>query len=45
MDLVELIEIVGALLILAAYAAGQLHRLDPHSVTYLVLNITGRRPR
>ncbi|WP_163508461.1 CBU_0592 family membrane protein [Fodinicola acaciae] len=41
MTLVDIIEIVGSLLILAAFAATQARRLDPHSMTYLVLNVTG----
>jgi hypothetical protein len=41
MTLVDIIEIVGSLLILAAFAATQARRLDPHSVTYLVLNVAG----
>ena len=41
MHLIDLIEIVGALLILAAFAASQLRRLDAHSVPYLVLNVLG----
>jgi len=41
MDIVALIEIAGALLILAGFAASQLRRLDAHSTPYLLLNITG----
>jgi hypothetical protein len=41
MHTVDVIEIVGALLILAAFAASQLRRLDAHSVPYLVLNVIG----
>ncbi len=37
----DVVEIVGALLILAAFAAGQARRLDQHSPTYLVLNLVG----
>ncbi|MEV4629178.1 hypothetical protein AB0J90_23240 [Micromonospora sp. NPDC049523] len=37
----DLIEVLGALLILAAFAANQLRRMDPHSVRYLVLNVLG----
>ena len=41
MTLVDLIEIVGSLLILAAFGASQLRKLDAHSVSYLLLNIAG----
>ena len=34
-------QIVGALLILAAYAAAQFHYLDQDSRSYLVLNLVG----
>ena len=37
----QAVQIVGALLILAAYAAAQFHRLDQDSRTYLVLNLVG----
>ena len=37
----QVVQIVGALLILAAYAAAQFHRLDQDSRTYLVLNLVG----
>jgi hypothetical protein len=37
----QLVQIVGALLILVAFAAAQLGRLDPHSRPYLVLNLLG----
>jgi hypothetical protein len=37
----QVIQIVGALLILAAYAAAQFHRLDQDSMAYLVLNLVG----
>ncbi|WP_422770341.1 CBU_0592 family membrane protein [Plantactinospora sp. WMMC1484] len=38
---VDLIEIVGSLLILSAFAAAQTRRLSPHSARYLLLNIAG----
>lgn len=38
---VALIEIVGSLLILSAFAAAQSRRLSPHSLRYLLLNIAG----
>ena len=41
MNLIDLVEILGALLILAAFAATQLRRLDAHSLPYLVLNVLG----
>ncbi|MFK3980326.1 hypothetical protein ACI2K4_08090 [Micromonospora sp. NPDC050397] len=41
MTTIDLIEVLGALLILAAFAATQLRRMDPHSVRYLVLNTLG----
>lgn len=41
MTLVDIIEIIGSLLILSAFAATQARRLDPHSITYLVLNVAG----
>jgi uncharacterized protein (DUF983 family) len=37
----QVVQIVGALLILAAFAAAQFHRLDQDSPTYLVLNLVG----
>ena len=37
----QLIQIVGAILILAAFAGAQFGRLDQRSVTYLVLNLIG----
>lgn len=37
----DLVQIVGALLILVAYAAAQLGAMDPHSRVYLVLNLVG----
>ncbi|HZN18921.1 MAG TPA: hypothetical protein VFB84_12215 [Micromonosporaceae bacterium] len=41
MHLPDLVEIVGALLILAAFAGAQLRRLDTHRLPYLVLNLVG----
>ncbi|HWM64376.1 MAG TPA: hypothetical protein VNP96_10360 [Solirubrobacterales bacterium] len=37
----QLVQIVGALLILVAYAAAQFGAMDQHSRTYLVLNLVG----
>jgi hypothetical protein len=37
----QLLQVVGALLILAAYTAAQLQRLDQHSYSYLLLNLVG----
>lgn len=37
----QLIQIIGALLILAAYAAAQFGWLDQHSLSYIVLNLVG----
>jgi hypothetical protein len=37
----QAVQIVGALLILAAYAAAQFHYLDQDSRSYLVLNLVG----
>jgi hypothetical protein len=37
----QVVQVAGALLILAAYAAAQAGRLDPHSIVYLVLNLVG----
>jgi hypothetical protein len=39
--MMAVVEIAGALLILAAFAAGQLRKLDAHSVPYLLLNLVG----
>jgi hypothetical protein len=36
-----MIQIAGALLILAAFIAAQAGRVDPHSRRYLVLNLAG----
>ena len=37
----QLLQVVGALLILAAYAAAQLRWLDQHAYSYLLLNLVG----
>jgi hypothetical protein len=37
----QLIQIVGALLILSAFTAAQFGAMDPHSRAYLVLNVIG----
>ena len=37
----QLVQVVGALLILSAFAAAQFGVMDPHSRTYLVLNVAG----
>lgn len=37
----QLVQIIGALLILTAFAAAQFGRLDQRSVSYLVLNLIG----
>jgi hypothetical protein len=37
----QVIQIVGAALILVAYVAAQVERLDPQSRPYLVLNLVG----
>lgn len=37
----QLVQIVGALLILCAYAAAQFGAMDQHSRTYLLLNLVG----
>jgi hypothetical protein len=41
MTFIDLVEIAGSLLILSAFAASQLRKLDAHSVAYLLLNIAG----
>jgi hypothetical protein len=41
MTTVDLVEIGGSLLILAAFGASQARKLDPHSVVYLLLNVVG----
>ena len=37
----QLVQIVGAVLILVAYGAAQIERLDPQSRLYLGLNLAG----
>jgi uncharacterized membrane protein len=37
----QLVQIIGAVLILVAFAALQRGRMSPHSLTYLVLNLAG----
>ena len=37
----QVVQIVGSLLVLAAFAAAQRGLLDPKSVIYLVLNLVG----
>jgi hypothetical protein len=37
----QLVQIIGALLILTAFAAVQFDRMRPHSQLYLVLNLVG----
>lgn len=37
----QVIQMVGALLILAAFVGGQMGRFDPHSLVYLWLNLVG----
>ena len=37
----QVVQVAGALLILAAYTAAQLDYLDQHSRRYLVLNLVG----
>jgi hypothetical protein len=37
----QVIQVVGAALILVAYVAAQVERLDPKSRPYLVLNLVG----
>lgn len=37
----QLVQVVGALLILIAFAATQFGAMDPHSRTYLLLNFFG----
>lgn len=37
----QLVQIVGAVLILVAFAAAQFGAMDPHSRRYLVLNFVG----
>jgi hypothetical protein len=37
----QLVQIIGALLILAAYTAAQVHLLDQRSYAYILLNLVG----
>lgn len=37
----QLVQVVGAILILVAFAAAQFGAMDPHSRSYLVLNFVG----
>jgi hypothetical protein len=37
----DILQIIGALLILAAFIANQADRMSPHSATYLSLNVVG----
>lgn len=37
----QLVQVVGALLILSAFAAAQFGAMDPHSRIYLALNVAG----
>ena len=37
----QAVQIVGALLILAAYAGAQAGRLDQRAISYLILNLVG----
>jgi membrane-bound ClpP family serine protease len=37
----QVLQVVGALLILAAFVLAQVRRLDHHSYAYLVLNLLG----
>jgi hypothetical protein len=37
----QLVQVVGALLILSAFAAAQFGVMDPHSRIYLLLNVVG----
>jgi hypothetical protein len=39
--MLDLLQVVAALLILAAFVAAQADRLSQHSVTYLTLNVAG----
>jgi hypothetical protein len=41
MSTVDVIEILGALAILIAYAASQADRLDQHTIAYQLLNLVG----
>ena len=37
----QLVQVIGALLILSAFASAQFGAMDPHSRIYLVLNLIG----
>lgn len=37
----QIVQVAGALLILAGFIAAQRGALSPHSITYLVLNLVG----
>ncbi len=37
----QIVQVAGAVLILAAFAAAQFNRLSPHSSAYLWLNLVG----
>jgi hypothetical protein len=37
----QVVQIIGALLVLAGFAAAQFRLLDPRSYPYLILNLTG----
>jgi uncharacterized protein (DUF1786 family) len=37
----QLVQVVGALFILSAFAAAQFGAMDPHARAYLVLNVVG----
>jgi hypothetical protein len=39
--MLDILQIIGALLILAAFMAAQANRLSQHSITYLTLNLVG----
>ncbi len=41
MDTVQLVQVAGAILILAAFIGAQAGRFDPHSRDYLLLNLLG----
>jgi hypothetical protein len=40
-NLLQLLQLVGALLVLSGFTLAQLRRLDPQSVPYLVVNLVG----
>jgi drug/metabolite transporter (DMT)-like permease len=37
----QVLQLVGAVLVLAGYTLAQLRRLDPQSIPYLVVNLVG----